>query len=88
MYIYNSQENAIYQKFRENNSFDIVNQVNRNFKIKIYGLGFNKLVGVFGLLQIVGIDLTNMLLNNALRSKNDVYTARLRRGLTVTFYSH
>jgi hypothetical protein len=87
MYVYNSQENALYQKFVENNGRGLVSLISKNFKIKVYGLNLNKLVGVFGLLNLLGTDLTLSLLNKALLSDTDVYTCRLRRGLKVSFYS-
>jgi hypothetical protein len=87
MYVYNSQENSLYQRFVENNGRMLINKVSRNFKIKVYGLGYNKLVGVFGLLNIIGTDLTLSLLNSALSYPGDVYTVRLRRGLKISFYS-
>lgn len=88
MYVYNSQENSLYQKFIENNGQHVVNEVSRNFKIKVYGLGFNKLVGVYGLLNIVGYDMTVSMLHDVLKSQKDVHIVQLRRGLKVSFYSH
>lgn len=61
-------------------------QVNRNFRIKIAGLGINKLVGVAGLIAAVGIELANRLLQRAFECLDDVCYCKLRRGLKVSFY--
>ena len=61
--------------------------INRNFKIKVYGLGLNKLVGVTGFRKVVGDDtLCNRLLDRAFNSMDDKQVCKLRRGIKITFY--
>lgn len=63
-------------------------QINRNFKIKVYGLGINKLVGVSGLLAIVGDEaLASRLVERAFASLEDKQECKLRRGIKITFYA-
>lgn len=62
-------------------------EINRNFKIKVYGNGINKAVGVKGFIEIVeDIDLCNRLLDRAFRAMADKQVCKLRRGIKVTFY--
>lgn len=66
-------------------------EINSTFKIKVSGVNFegkriNVLVGVSGLIKLIGIDLTNKLLNRAFDCQQDKEVCRLRRGLKVTFY--
>ena len=66
--------------------------INRNFRIKVYGLDengnkVNKLVGVSGLLKLVcDIALVNRLLKRAVGCLLDACICKLRRGLKITFY--
>lgn len=61
--------------------------INRNFKIKVYGLGLNKLVGVTGFREVVGDDtLCNRLLDRAFNCPDDKQVCKLRRGIKITFY--
>lgn len=76
-----------YEAFR-NNASDLVSDASRFFKIKVYGPDINKLVGVLGLLELIGADLTSKLIVKALSSKGDIQQFALRRGLTVTFYNY
>ena len=66
-------------------------EINRTFKIKVSGVNFkgkrmNVLVGVSGLIKLVGVELTNKLLNRAFDSQGDKEICKLRRGLKITFY--
>ena len=66
-------------------------EINRNYKIKVYGLfdgkKVNTLVGVSGFLKMVNdIDLCNRLLDRANAGRGDVIVCRLRRGLKISFY--
>lgn len=66
-------------------------EINRTFKIKVSGVNFegkrmNVLVGVSGLIKLVGVELTNKLLNRAFDCQGDKEICKLRRGLRVTFY--
>lgn len=68
-------------------------EINRNFKIKIYGMvdgkKVNTLVGVSGLIRVLGgaIDLINRLLHRAFRGKTDKVECKLRRGIKISFYA-
>jgi hypothetical protein len=67
-------------------------EINRNFKIKVFGRingrKVNTLVGVSGLLRILdgATDLVNRLLDRAFSSKGDKCVCKLRRGLQISFY--
>lgn len=69
-----------------------VSEINRNFKIKVFGRingrKINTLVGVSGLLNILdgATDLVNRLLDRAFKSKGDKCVCKLRRGLQISFY--
>ena len=61
--------------------------INANFRIKLYGKGVDKLVGVTGFIQAVDdIDLMNRLLDRAFNNRLDKVVCKLRRGLKITFY--
>lgn len=65
--------------------------INRNFRIKVYGLApdgtkVNKLVGVAGAIALLGVDTLNKLLAAAASKRGDCYRRKLRRGLQVSFY--
>lgn len=59
-------------------------EVNRNFRIKVSGLGIHK--GFTGFVGLVGSELANNLLDRAFRSRADKVECKLRRGLKITFY--
>ena len=67
-------------------------EINRNFKIKVFGRingkKVNTLVGVSGLINILdgATDLVNRLLDRAFKSKGDKCVCNLRRGLQISFY--
>ena len=68
-------------------------EINRTFKIKVNGINFegdklNIAVGVSGLINLVGVELANNLLDRAFDTKGDKCVCKLRRGLIVTFYYH
>ena len=68
-------------------------EINKTFKIKVNGINFegDKLdiaVGVSGLINLVGVELANNLLDRAFDTKGDKCVCKLRRGLKVTFYYH
>lgn len=65
--------------------------INRNFRIKVYGLDaqgnrINKLVGVAGIIALIGIELLNKFIDRALNAGLDKCVCKLRRGLQVSFY--
>lgn len=72
----------------------LATEVNRNFKIKVNGMNFvgqslSKYVGYEGLCEIIDNDpLVEKICQDALDSKLDVFTRRLRLGLTIRFYAH
>jgi hypothetical protein len=67
-------------------------EINRNFKIKVNGMfegkKINKLVGVYGLINLVGIEMANKLFRRAFRSTDDAQHCKLRRGLKISFYCY
>ena len=69
-------------------------EINRNFKIKVYGTvngkRVNTLVGVSGLIRMLdgAIDLINRLLERAFSCKGDKCVCKLRRGVKVSFYCY
>ena len=66
-----------------------VSEINREYKIKVRGLGYNMLVGVAGFLALVGdVQLANKMLDRANASLGDVCVCKLRRGLQFSFYIH
>lgn len=70
-----------------------VTEINRNWLIKVYGVDengkrINKLVGVSGLLQLIGVDLAVKFIARAFGALLDKVTCKLRRGLKITFYAH
>lgn len=67
-------------------------EINKNFRIKVYGKDangkrINKLVGVSGLIKLIGEEFANKFCIKAFLCKLDKFTAKLRRGLKVTFYN-
>lgn len=66
-------------------------EINRNFRIKINGIvdgkKVNKLVGVKGLIELIGVKMANMMLRRVFNGKCDKMECKLRRGIKVVFYS-
>lgn len=66
-------------------------QINMNFRIKVAGVvdgkKVNKLVGVYGLIELVGVEMANKMLRRAFNGTGDKMVCKLRRGIKVTFYS-
>jgi hypothetical protein len=65
--------------------------INSSFRLKVSGKDnnnryINKLVGVTGLLELIGIALANKFIARALTSGKDSTKCCLRRGLRVTLY--
>lgn len=67
-------------------------EINRNFRIKINGIvdgkKVNKLVGVKGLIELIGVEMANKLLSRAFRCVKDAEHCKLRRGLKISFYCY
>lgn len=66
-------------------------EINIDFRIKVYGLDengnrLNTLVGVKGLVNLIGEDLSNKFLERAYRLVSSKTVCKLRRGLCITFY--
>lgn len=66
-------------------------RINTNYRIKVYGMTdggrIDKLVGVSGLLNLIGRELSDKLVRRAFESKEDKTICKLRRGIKITFYS-
>jgi hypothetical protein len=67
-------------------------EINLDFRIKVYGVDengkrINKLMGVSGIKELIGVELLNKFLDRAYRLVNDKTVCKLRRGLQVTFYN-
>lgn len=65
--------------------------INRNFRLKVYGRDangnrINKLVGVSGLIELIGVELLNKFIDRALKAGLDKVVCKLRRGLQISFY--
>lgn len=64
--------------------------INANYRIKVFGMNegkkINKLVGVSGLLNLIGVDFFNDFMERAEKCMDDACICKLRRGLKVTFY--
>lgn len=61
--------------------------LNREFRVKISGLGYHTLAGWPLLVSLLGENLAEDTLSRALDARVDKYTRRLRRGLKLDFYS-
>jgi len=67
-------------------------EINANYRIKVFGIDeengkkINKLVGVSGLLNLIGVELANKFLARREKCMDDVCICKLRRGLKVSFY--
>ncbi len=67
--------------------------INRNYLIKVYGYNeegkrINKLLGVSGLIQLIGVELVNKFIDRAEKAAADCTVCKLRRGLKVSLYIH
>lgn len=68
-------------------------EINRDFKIKVYGYTdegrkVDMLVGVSGLILLIGIEHANKQIERAYKTGQDKCICKLRRGLKVTYYAH
>ena len=61
-----------------------------NFRIKINGIvdgkKVNKLVGVKGLIELIGVEMANKMLRRAFNGTDDKTVCKLRRGIKISFY--
>lgn len=65
--------------------------INKNFLIKVNGKDtnsnrINKLVGVAGAIELIGVEMLNKLLHRAFACMDDVCVCKLRRGIKFSFY--
>ena len=62
-------------------------EINRNFRIKINGIvdgkKVNKLVGVKGLIELIGVEKANKMLRRAFNGTDDKTVCKLRRGIKI-----
>lgn len=68
-------------------------EINRDFKIKVYGYTdegrkVDMLVGVSGLILLIGVEHANKQIERAYKTGQDKCVCKLRRGLKVTYYAH
>ena len=65
-------------------------EINRNFRIKINGIvdgkKVNKLVGVKGLIELIGVEMAYKMLRRAFNGTDDKTVCKLRRGIKISFY--
>lgn len=65
-------------------------EINMNFRIKVNGIvdgkKINTLVGVYGLIKLVSVEMANKMLLRAFNGKDDKLVCKLRRGIKVSFY--
>lgn len=68
-------------------------KINRDWRILVNRQKTNEnpreryLVGVSGLVRVVGEELAAKLVSRAYASKSDIFTSRLRRGISISFYN-
>jgi len=82
-----NNESSFYQGLQKN-----VSEINRNFYIKVSGITeqgkIHSLYGVSGLIDLIGdVDLVNNLVERAFNILHDKCVCKLRRGITINFYS-
>ena len=66
--------------------------INQNYRIKVYGVledgsRINKLLGVSGTIELIGVTLFNKFLDRAERAMADSCTCKIRRGIRITLYA-
>lgn len=71
--------------------FGIFNKINQSqFRIKINGIvdgkKVNKLVGVKGLIELIGVEIANKMLRRSFNGTDDKTVCKLRRGIKISFY--
>lgn len=68
-------------------------RINRDWRIVVFRPRTDEhqreryLVGVSGLIRVVGVELAAKLVSRAYAAKSDVFTSRLRRGISISFYN-
>lgn len=66
--------------------------INRNYRIKVSGIDnegnkINKLVGVSGAINLIGVEMLNKFIGRAINCMDDVCVCKLRRGIKFSFYA-
>lgn len=65
-------------------------EINMNFRIKVNGIvdgkKVNKLVGVKGLIELIGVEMVNKMLCRAFNGTDDKTVCKLRRGIKISLY--
>lgn len=61
---------------------------NDNNNLQRFGIfNKNKLVGVKGLIELIGVEMANKMLRRAFNGKDDKTVCKLRRGIKISFYN-
>jgi len=73
-------------------NLDLRRELSTNFRVKVYsssdcGKTLNSLVGYSGLIDLIGLELADKFITNAILSDQQNVVNNLRRGLKITFYS-
>lgn len=67
-------------------------QIVRDYLIKVYGwmngVRLNKLLGVYGLVELVGYERANKMLERAYACTGDVQRCKVYGGVQISFYIH
>ena len=64
-------------------------QINREYLIKLHGQGYNQLLGVGGLLELIGLDRAAKMIERANNCTGDVCRCRVYgQDLQISFYIH
>lgn len=67
-------------------------QIVQDYLIKVYGYingqRINKLLGVYGLVELVGYERANKMLDRAYACTSDVQRCKVYGGVQVSFYIH
>lgn len=61
-------------------------RLNKNYYVKVYGNGFNCLLGFRGCGLVIGFDFLEKFVDRLDKSGKDKCVCKLRRGLKVTIY--
>lgn len=65
-----------------------VSQINREYLIKLSGDGYNQLLGVGGLLEMVGLQRASKMIERANRCDGDVCRCKVYGGVLISLYIH
>ena len=66
-----------------------ISEINREYLIKLHGQGYNQLLGVGGLIELVGLQRAEKMIHRANACAGDVCKCRVYgQDLQVSFYIH